>query len=73
LGCHNGMTHPQVADGEGLQIHWIGSGGQPKRGGPPAWGLGRGLTTPHCKKVMLQNIAKCLEPELRHEIWNLEC
>jgi hypothetical protein len=20
------------------------------RGGPPAWGLGVGLTTPHCKK-----------------------
>jgi len=26
-------------------------------GGPPAWGLGEGLTTPHCKKNML--VTKC--------------
>jgi hypothetical protein len=26
------------------------SRGQPTRGGPPAWGLGVGLTTPHRKK-----------------------
>jgi hypothetical protein len=23
---------------------------QPTRGGPPAWGLGKGLTVPHRKK-----------------------
>ena len=26
--------------------------GQPKRGGPPAWGLGEVLTTPPCKKLL---------------------
>jgi hypothetical protein len=29
------------------------SRGQPTRGGPPAWGLGVGLTTPHRKKISL--------------------
>jgi len=24
---------------------------QPTKGGPTAWGLGEGLTTPHCKKT----------------------
>jgi hypothetical protein len=28
-----------------LRIYWISSSGQPTVGGPPAWGLGRGLTT----------------------------
>jgi hypothetical protein len=32
---------------------------QPTRGGPPAWGLGELLTTPHLKKlVMLRNITR---------------
>jgi hypothetical protein len=30
--------------------HGISSRGQTTRGGPPAWGLGVGLTTPHRKK-----------------------
>jgi hypothetical protein len=32
-----------------LWIYWISSRREPTRGGPPAWGLGVGLTT-HCKK-----------------------
>jgi hypothetical protein len=31
-------------------MHWVGSRGQPTRGGPLAWGLGVGLTTPDRKK-----------------------
>jgi hypothetical protein len=32
------------------RIYGISSRGQPTRGGPPAWGLGVRLTTPHRKK-----------------------
>jgi hypothetical protein len=32
-----------------VQIYWISSHGQPTMWGPPAWGLGEGLTTPHHK------------------------
>jgi hypothetical protein len=39
---HQSMVRPQVVDG--------GDGGQPTRGGPPASGLGMGLTTAHRKK-----------------------
>jgi hypothetical protein len=52
------MVRPQVADGGTasrygglLRIHWISSRGQLTRGGPPAWGLGEVLTTPHHKKL----------------------
>jgi len=31
----------------------MSSRGQQKRGGPPAWSLGEGLTTPHRKKKKL--------------------
>jgi hypothetical protein len=34
----------------------LNSRGQPTRGGPPAWGLGGGLTIPHRKK---QCVTKC--------------
>ena len=34
------------------------SGGQPPRGGPPAWGLGEVLTTPPCKTFMLRNTCR---------------
>jgi len=33
-----------------LWIYWISSHRQPADGCPPAWGLGKGLTTPHHKK-----------------------
>jgi len=29
---------------------------QPTRGGPPAWGLGEVLTTPHCENVSCYKI-----------------
>jgi hypothetical protein len=50
------MAPPRVADGrDGLQLdvsceYRISSRGQTTRGGPPVWGLGVGLTTPHRKK-----------------------
>jgi hypothetical protein len=53
---HHGMVRPQVVDGwdalqvRKLRIYWISSRGQSRRGGPPAWGLGMRLTTPHRKK-----------------------
>jgi hypothetical protein len=56
------MARPQVADGgDDLQVCraaaniLISSRVQAKRGGPPVWGLSRGLTTPHRKK----KITKC--------------
>jgi hypothetical protein len=45
VSCHHGMTRPQVADGEDA-----GSREQPTRSGPPASGLGVGLTTPYGEK-----------------------
>ena len=54
------MARPQDADGgtaSNLESSWeyIGgkknSRGQPTRGGPPAWGLGEVLTTPHRKNI----------------------
>jgi hypothetical protein len=64
------MARPQVADeGDGLRhggelrIYRISSGEQPTRGGPPAWGLGVGLTTPHRKKIsLLQKFSRSLRP-----------
>jgi len=32
-------------------MYRINSRGQPKIGGPPAWGLGEVLTTPHLKNI----------------------
>jgi len=40
------MARPQVADGGTVSNM---EGGQPTRGGPPAWGLGEVLTIPHRK------------------------
>jgi hypothetical protein len=63
--CHHGMARPQVADGGTasnmgggeLRIYRISIRGQPTRGGPPALGLGEGLTTTHRENVsLLRNI-----------------
>jgi hypothetical protein len=55
------------------------------KGGPPAWGLGVGLTTPHRKKqIRYEKLHKASDldgffgrttqaKEYGHEIWNLEC
>jgi hypothetical protein len=51
------MARPQVADGgDALQVSRVAANvlnKQPTRGGPPAWGLGVGLTTPHRRKISL--------------------
>jgi hypothetical protein len=53
--CHHGMARPQVADGDGLQIWTVAENIFNKQsrtadgGGPPAWGLDVGLTTPTVK------------------------
>jgi hypothetical protein len=33
-----------------IAVNMLSSQGQPATDAPPAWGLGEGLTTPHCKK-----------------------
>jgi len=38
-------------NGGHMRMYCMSSRGQPTRGGPPAWGLGVGLTTPHRIKV----------------------
>jgi len=60
---HHGTAHPRVADREhalwegNSELYCISSYGQPARGGPPAWGLGGGLTTPLHKTIsMLRDI-----------------
>jgi hypothetical protein len=47
--CYHGMAHHQAVDGEdGLQMCKVVMNrlskqhGQPRRGGPPAWGSGEG-------------------------------
>jgi hypothetical protein len=64
--CHHGMARPQVADGgESLQIWRVAANilnNQSRtadKGCPPAWGLGRGLTTLHRKeRNTLRNVTK---------------
>jgi len=66
--CYYGMTLLRVTDGEdGLQIRWLPANilnkqsWQPRRGGPPAWWLGEGLTTPRRKKKsLLRNVTQGL-------------
>jgi hypothetical protein len=53
-GWRNGLLY-----GQQLRIYWISSRGQPIWGGPPAWGLGEVLTTPHRKNVLCCERAKC--------------
>jgi hypothetical protein len=43
---------------EGSIFFFLGRG-QPTRGGPPAWGLGVGLTTPHHKIFFI--VTKCFK------------
>jgi hypothetical protein len=51
-GWRNGLRY-----GGQLRIHWISIRGQPTRGGPPAWGFGRGVNnSSQWKKEMLCNI-----------------
>jgi hypothetical protein len=54
------MARPQVADGG--TASYMEESGQPTRGGPPAWGLGELLTTPHRKKYI---VTKCSHRKLR--------
>jgi hypothetical protein len=60
---HHGLEPPKIADGEDSLPIWsvaanisIRNREQPKRGGAPAWGLGRGLTTAHLKN---NSVTKC--------------
>jgi hypothetical protein len=52
--CDNGMARHRVADGGDGPHMWrvAANSGQPKKGGPPASGLGVGLTTHHPKKTV---------------------
>jgi hypothetical protein len=52
-GRRNGLRY-----GGQLRIYWISCRGQPTRGGPPAWGLGKVLTTPPRQNPMLNNTHK---------------
>ena len=61
--CFHGRARPQVADGEYALQKWRVAANmlnkQPwtaDRGGPPAWGLVEGLTTPHRKKETVTNL-----------------
>jgi hypothetical protein len=46
-----------VFEPKGNEVTGLSSRGQLTKGGPPAWGLGGGLTTPHRKKR--KNVTKC--------------
>jgi hypothetical protein len=81
--CHHDMVRPQVAEGgKGLQIWRVAANILNKqswtadKGGPPAWGLGGGLTTLHRKESnTLRNVTKglgigrILWKDLRHGKW----
>jgi hypothetical protein len=60
--CQHGMARLQVADGDALQVWRVAANilipGQSARGGPPAWGLGVGLRTPHRKNKLVTKILK---------------
>jgi hypothetical protein len=63
--CHHRMVSPQVeVRGDRHQIWQVAANILNKqsqtadRGGPPAWGLGLALTTPHCKKLTCYEIFK---------------
>jgi len=50
-GWRNGLQYRGL-----LRIYWISSRGQPKRGGPTAWGLGEVLTNAHPKNASCYDI-----------------
>jgi hypothetical protein len=51
------MAHLQVVDrGEGLQTWRVAVNIQLKKGGPPAWGIGKSLTTATSK---IMHVIKC--------------
>jgi hypothetical protein len=55
------MARPQVADGGDVLQFWRAAANilnKQSRGGPPAWGLGVGLTTPHRKNKLVTKILK---------------
>jgi hypothetical protein len=57
--CHHDMAHNQDPDGEDslqLSVNWISSRRQLSSSGPPAWKLGMGLTTFHCKNKSVTKI-----------------
>jgi hypothetical protein len=52
------MEETPSSFGGKLRIYCISSRGQLTRGGPPAGGLGVGLTTPHRKNKLVMKILK---------------
>ena len=73
------MARPQVADrGDGLQkwrvaTNILNKQSRTASGGPPAWGLVEGLTTPHRKKRLLRilQISLGIGQILWCETWSL--
>jgi hypothetical protein len=68
--CHHGTARPQVADGGKpcrVAVNILNK--QPRtmtRGGPPAWGLGKGLTTPYHK---IKHVMKCYTGSWNRDRW----
>jgi hypothetical protein len=58
--CHHGMARPQVAEGRTVfDMEGSSSRGQPTRGGPLAWGLGKVPATPPSEKQICYVIFTC--------------
>jgi hypothetical protein len=63
--CHNGIAHPRIAGGGDVHQEWrlavkiLNKVRElPARGGPPAWGFGQELKTPHLKKKLVTKYQK---------------
>ena len=71
---HNDKTRPQVANGgtasnmeDSCEYTELNSRGQPTKCGPPAWGLGKMLKTPHRKNwLCYETWNMCLGPGLMY-------
>jgi hypothetical protein len=63
-----GMEDMTSRYGRWLWMYWISSHGEPTRDGPPAWGFGKGPTTPHCKKSACYMLH--MASELDKILWN---